>query len=99
MNNKLINFAIIGCGRIAERHAEHISNKGKLLAVCDIVNEKADALAKKYLANKYYTIDDLLKNEKEVNVIAVCSPNGLHARHSIKALQAGHHVLCEKPMA
>ena len=40
-----INFAIVGCGRIAQRHAEHIHNNGKLVAVCDIVKDKADALA------------------------------------------------------
>ena len=44
-------------------------------------------------------IDEMLANEKEVCVVAVCTPNGLHATHSIKALKAGFHVLCEKPMA
>ena len=95
----LIKFAIIGCGRIAQRHAEHIHNQGKLLAVCDVDKEKADALALKYGAKAYYDIDELLANEKEIDVIAVCSPNGLHAEHSIKSLNAGFHVLCEKPLA
>lgn len=95
---KKINFAIIGCGRIAQRHAEHIHNNGVLVAVCDIVLSKADALAAKYNAKAYQSIDDLLKNE-EVDLIAICSPNGLHAEHSIKALKAGFHVLCEKPLA
>jgi predicted dehydrogenase len=94
-----LNFAIFGCGRIAQRHAEHISHIGKLKAVCDVVTEKADVLAKNYHANAYYDISDLLKKEKEVDVVSVCTPNGLHAEHSIKALQAGFHVLCEKPMA
>ncbi len=95
----MIKFAIIGCGRIAERHAEHISNKGTLVAVCDTVPQKADALAAKYSVNKYYSIEDLLAQEKNIDVVSVCSPNGLHAEHSIKALNAGFHVLCEKPMA
>ncbi len=43
--------------------------------------------------------DELLQKAKEVDVVAVCSPNGLHAQHTIAALQAGFHVLCEKPMA
>jgi len=94
-----ITFAIIGCGRIAQRHATHISNVGILKAVCDIKKDRANSLAKKYGATPYYTIDDLLKNEKEIDVVSICTPNGLHAEHSIKALQAGHHVLCEKPMA
>ena len=94
-----VRFAIIGCGRIAQRHAEHIHKKGLLVAVCDTVKEKADAMAVQYKASVYYTIEDLLSAEKEVDVIAVCSPNGLHAAHAIKALKAGFHVLCEKPMA
>jgi len=94
-----IHFAIIGCGRIARRHAAHISERGKLLAVCDIILQKANDLAAPYGARVYDNIDELLEHEKEVDVIAICSPNGLHAEHAIKALQAGFHVLCEKPMA
>lgn len=93
-----VKFAIIGCGRIAQRHAEHINNFGKLIAVCDNVKSKADDLGAKYGAKPYYDIDELLKNE-EVDVVSICSPNGLHAIHSIKSLKAGFHVLCEKPMA
>ncbi len=96
---KTISFGIVGCGRIAQRHAEHINNKGKLIAVCDTVKEKADAMASKYNAKAYYSIDDMLANEKAMEVISICSPNGLHAEHSIKGLKAGFHVLCEKPMA
>jgi predicted dehydrogenase len=95
---KPIQFAIIGCGRIAQRHAEHIHNQGKLLAVCDIVEEKARSLANKYGAKAYSNIDELLLNEKP-DLVSICTPNGLHALHSIKALKAGFHVLCEKPMA
>jgi UDP-N-acetyl-2-amino-2-deoxyglucuronate dehydrogenase len=94
-----VKFAIVGCGRIAQRHAEHIHKKGELVAVCDVVKEKADALAQQYNAKAYYQIEDLLKEEKGVDVISVCSPNGLHAEHSIKSLRNGCHVLCEKPMA
>lgn len=99
MSQSLLRFAIIGCGRIAQRHAEHISNKAQLAAVCDIVSEKADALAKQYNAKAYYSVNDLLKEKSAFDVLSVCSPNGLHAEHSILALKAGVHVLCEKPMA
>jgi len=95
----MIRFAIIGCGRIAQRHAEHILKNGKLAMVCDNVPEKADALAQKYNARAFYDIDEMLKFSKEIDVVSICSPNGLHAEHSIKALNAGTHVLCEKPMA
>ncbi len=99
MNNTELQFAIIGCGRIAHRHAEHIENTGKLQAVCDIVAEKADALGRQYGANVYYSIEELLEHEKGLDVVAICTPNGLHAAHTIASLNAGMHVLCEKPMA
>ena len=95
----MIKFAIIGCGRIAQRHAQHIKNNGVLVAVCDIVKEKADTLAKEYDAKSYYTIQELLAVEKDIDVVAICTPNGLHAVHSILSLKAGCNVLCEKPMA
>ena len=98
MKNK-INFAIIGCGRIAQRHAEHILKNGNLVAVCDNVKSKGDEFASKFNTKAYSRIEDLLFHEKEIDIVSICSPNGLHAEHSIKALNAGFHVLCEKPLA
>jgi len=92
-------FGIVGCGRIAQRHAEHISKVGKLIAVCDVDMEKAGTLGRQYGCNIYSDIEDLLNYENGVDVVSVCSPNGLHAQHVIAALNAGNHVLCEKPMA
>ena len=98
--NKQLRFALIGCGRIAHRHAEHILNNGNLVAVCDIIRERSDSFGIEYNTKVYYSLDELLANEKNnIDVISVCTPNGLHAEHSIKALKAGIHVLCEKPMA
>ena len=94
-----IKFGLIGCGRIAQRHAEHINNKGELVAICDVVKEKADEMGTKYKARPYYDIDELLSKESGIDVVSICSPNGLHAQHAVKALNAGIHVLCEKPMA
>lgn len=93
-----LRFGIIGCGRIAERHAQYSSRVGSLVAVCDIVKERAIALAATCHAQPYYSIEALLAGE-QLDVVAVCTPNGLHALHSIQALEAGLHVLCEKPMA
>ena len=94
----MIKFAIVGCGRIAQRHAEHISKRGQLVAVCDVVKDKAQQLANTYGAKAYTSYADMLTNEPSIDVIAVCSPNGLHAQHAIDGLKAGFHVLCEKPM-
>ena len=66
--------------------------------MCDIVAEKAEAFAIQYNANAYSSIDDLLAAEKDIDIISICTPNGFHAEHSIKSLQAGKHVLCEKPL-
>lgn len=95
----MTSFALIGCGRIAQRHAEHISKRGTLVAVCDTVAEKADALATRYNAKAYYSLESLLADSTAIDVVAICSPNGLHAQHSIACLNAGYNVLCEKPMA
>lgn len=95
-----LRIGIIGCGRIAQRHAEHIANKAKLVAVCDVIPEKAAQLSAKYGSRQYIDVDEMLQKEKQnMDVVAICSPNGLHAEHSILALNAGYHVLCEKPMA
>lgn len=94
-----IRFAIAGCGRIARRHAGHIVGKGLLTAVCDVVPEKADSLAGDHAAKAWYSLDELLAKQNDIDVVSVCTPNGLHAEHTIKALRAGFHVLCEKPMA
>jgi UDP-N-acetyl-2-amino-2-deoxyglucuronate dehydrogenase len=94
----MYNFGIVGCGRIAPRHAEQIKKTGNLIAVCDIDKGKADAFAKEYNTRAYYSIEDLLGNEKDIDVISICTPNGYHAEHAIKSLQAGKNVLCEKPL-
>ena len=94
----MYKFGLIGCGRIAHRHAEQIKKTGILTAVCDIDETKANKFAKTYNATAYYSIDDLLKKEKDLDIISVCTPNGYHAEHAIKSLQAGKNVLCEKPL-
>jgi predicted dehydrogenase len=98
MQNRKLNFALVGCGRIGQRHAEHIVNHGNLVALCDTDPQKLEALTKQYNLPGYSDIDDLLKSEKNIDVISICTPNGLHAQHTIKSLRSGHHVLCEKPM-
>jgi UDP-N-acetyl-2-amino-2-deoxyglucuronate dehydrogenase len=94
----LYQFAITGCGKIAGRHAQQAARLGKLVAVCDVVAHHADELAAQYGARAYYDYATMLANEKELDVVSICTPNGLHAAQSIAALQAGINVLCEKPM-
>jgi predicted dehydrogenase len=100
MHTELIRFGIIGCGRIANRHAKHIANNGQLAATCDIDIEKAGNLADEYGCKAWSDTEKFLtENKGKMDVVSVCSPNGLHADHTIAALRHGYHVLCEKPMA
>jgi predicted dehydrogenase len=94
-----IEFAIVGCGRIAQRHAEHIAHFGRLSAVCDIVGDKAQTLADKYNCTAYTSYAEMLARGAGFDVVSICTPNALHARQSIAGLEAGKHVICEKPMA
>lgn len=94
-----LKFAIIGCGKIAIRHAEQAAKHGSIVAVCDIVKEKANELASKFNSTPFYTITDLFNAVKDIDITSICTPNGLHAEHSMIALKNGSHVLCEKPMS
>ena len=94
-----LSFAIIGCGNIGKRHAEQINAVGKLVAICDIVASKAEELGQRFSAETFSAIEDLFAKKKNIDVAVICTPNGLLADHSVIALRAGCHVLCEKPMA
>jgi UDP-N-acetyl-2-amino-2-deoxyglucuronate dehydrogenase len=96
---KRLNIALVGCGRIGMRHAEHIVNWGNLVAACDTKTERAKDISNKYSVPTYDSIESMLNTAKGIDVVSVCSPNGLHAKHTILALKNGCHVLCEKPMA
>jgi UDP-N-acetyl-2-amino-2-deoxyglucuronate dehydrogenase len=94
-----LKFGIIGCGRIASRHAEQINRIATLQAVCDKIESRAIEFGQRYGATIYTDYKELMIKEKDIDVIAVCTPNGLHAENSIMAFRHGFHVLCEKPMA
>lgn len=96
-----LKIAVIGCGSIAKhRHLpEYAANKHvEITAVCDIVGERAEEAAAKYQAKAYTDYKELLK-QGDIDAVSVCLPNYLHAPVSVDALNAGKHVLCEKPMA
>ncbi|MEA4901456.1 Gfo/Idh/MocA family oxidoreductase [Desulfitobacterium sp.] len=97
---KKIRFAIIGCGRIAPKHAESIVAipEAELVAVCDIVPEKAQAFADKYGAKPYTSFEEMLAAE-DIEVVTVATPSDLHAPIGIAAAKLGKHVMVEKPMA
>ena len=97
----MFGIGIIGCGKIAQvRHipeyAEH--KDAKLLGFYDINKERAAALAQQYGGTAYATVEELLANP-DIHAVSVCAANFAHAELPIAALNAGKHVLCEKPMA
>ena len=98
--DKKIRFAVVGCGHIGKRHAEMITRdeKAELVALCDI-RPKEELGVEAYPVPFVKNLDELLEIASDVDVINICVPNGLHAEMAIKAIEAGHHVVIEKPMA
>jgi UDP-N-acetyl-2-amino-2-deoxyglucuronate dehydrogenase len=95
-----IKFAVIGQGHIGKRHAEMVrrNSQCELVAVCDTLPK--EKLGLENLQEKFYSsVDDLLKTHPDLDVVNVCTPNGLHAEHSLKCLDASKNVVVEKPMA
>ena len=98
----MIRFGLLGCGRIAKRHSDLLGGKqidgACLMAVCDPIRERADAIGAKFGVSAHYHIDDLLAR-KDIDAVAVLTPSGMHAAHVIACAKAGKHVVVEKPMA
>lgn len=94
-----LRFAIVGCGVIAPIHALSLEElpAAKLVAVCDIVPEKAQALASQYGVDAYLEYAVMFQRE-DIDVVLVLTPSGLHAQVGIAAAQAGKHVIVEKPI-
>ncbi len=99
-----VRLGIIGCGGIANgKHLPALKKikEVELVAFCDIIVERAEKAAKDFGvegAKVYEDFNEMLKNEK-LDVVHVCTPNNMHAPASIAAMEAGCHVMCEKPMA
>jgi predicted dehydrogenase len=95
-----IKFAVIGQGHIGKRHAEMVRRnpEAELIAVCDIA--KPEQLGLTDLKEPFYnSAEEMLAKHPEIEVVNICSPNGLHAQHSLIGLEAGKNIVCEKPMA
>lgn len=96
-----VKVGIIGSGLIARlAHAPGYQNAGaEIVATADIVGERAKKLAEDFsIAHTFTDYRDLLARP-DIEAVSVCVPNHLHKEVTIAALQAGKHVLCEKPMA
>ncbi|MDX8395404.1 MAG: Gfo/Idh/MocA family oxidoreductase [Mariprofundaceae bacterium] len=94
-------MAIVGCGRISKNHFSSIekhSDNLELIAVCDIDSNTLQAHAERYQVKGYQQLEDMLKQEA-LDMIAICTPSGLHPEQTILAAKHKVHVITEKPMA
>jgi UDP-N-acetyl-2-amino-2-deoxyglucuronate dehydrogenase len=98
--SKKIKFAVIGQGHIGKRHAEMVRRNPdcELIAVCDV--EPKDKIGLSEISEPFYNSpNEMLEKHPDIEVVNVCTPNGLHAEHSLIALEYRKHVVVEKPMA
>lgn len=98
----ILNFALVGCGRIAARHAELLGNNqiphSKLVAVCDIVKSKAAKIGKDFSV-PYFTDMHEMMRAANIDVVVILTESGNHAKHTIALAPYGKHIMVEKPMA
>lgn len=96
----MYKFGIVGCGMIASIHADAIKkiDNAVLYAVADNNKESAKAFAQKENVIAYESFEKML-NDKEIDVVCICTPSCFHAQNAIDAMKKGKHVVVEKPMA
>ena len=97
----MIKLGIIGTGGMANCHAQNFAKMKnvKIVAACDIVDEKVKNFAGQYNIPKTFTnIDDMLKNT-EIDAVSNVTPDALHSPVSLKVIESGKHIFCEKPLA
>jgi UDP-N-acetyl-2-amino-2-deoxyglucuronate dehydrogenase len=94
-----LRFGIVGCGVIGPVHAEAIAGLpgAELVAVSDILPERAQQLASKYWVTPYTDLQDMLAHER-LDIVIICTPSGLHGEHACQIMRSGRHVIVEKPM-
>ncbi|MEN6461522.1 MAG: Gfo/Idh/MocA family oxidoreductase [Syntrophomonas sp.] len=96
----MINIGLIGCGRISKNHLEAIDQlaEARCIACCDIVEERARDVAKKYNISSWTTKYEEMLLDSRIDIVSICTPSGLHPKHGILAAKHGKHVISEKPM-
>ncbi|WP_374055118.1 Gfo/Idh/MocA family protein [Rossellomorea sp. FM04394] len=95
-----MNFAIVGCGFIAKKHAAAIEkiDAAKLVAVCDKVPATMKFYKEEYGAEPYTELEKMLEKE-DVDIICICTPSGFHASIAVQVAEAKKHIIVEKPIA
>jgi UDP-N-acetyl-2-amino-2-deoxyglucuronate dehydrogenase len=98
--SKKIKFAVVGFGHIGKKHAAMVvgNPESELVAIVDNDSAKINEAKSLYKTQVFSDINDLVKSNLEIDVVNICTPNGLHADQSILALERKCHVVIEKPM-
>jgi predicted dehydrogenase len=103
MTSEPLGFALVGCGRIAQRYLELLSGPvagARLVAVCDLKLDRADAAANRANVPSYMDMHKMMRaHQSEVDVVCVLTESGHHAGNAIALAQYGKHLVVEKPMA
>lgn len=98
----MLRFALVGCGRIAKRHSELLGlsqiKNASLVAVCDLVEEKARKIGSLY-SIPFYTDMHVMMSSNDIDVVVVLTESGNHAKHVIELSKYKKHIIVEKPMA
>ncbi|MFC5471381.1 Gfo/Idh/MocA family protein [Cohnella suwonensis] len=96
-----IRIGVIGTGSISECHLNAYARNAnaRIVAICDVNEERARKVAAKYGADKTFTDYHRLLADPDIDAVSICTWNNTHAPISIAALEAGKHVLVEKPLA
>ncbi|MDJ0712144.1 MAG: Gfo/Idh/MocA family oxidoreductase [Woeseiaceae bacterium] len=98
----MLKFALVGCGRIAKRHSELLGHGqiegAELVAVCDLVASKADAIAANFNVPSFTDMHEMMR-EVPIDVVVVLTESGRHAGHVLELAPYGKHIVVEKPMA
>lgn len=99
MSEKPLKFAIVGCGHIGKRHAEMIARNSEAELVALVDSKRREDLGLDAYDTPFFdSVETMLEQVEDVDVVNICTPNGLHAKQSLLALQKGKHVVCEKPL-
>ncbi len=95
-----VRFAVVGAGHIGKRHASMVKHnvEAELVAICDIKPKDVLGLEEYEDVEFYNDLDEMLE-KSDFDVLCICTPNGLHAKHACRALDKGRHIVCEKPLA
>ncbi len=97
--NDILGFGVIGCGVIGPWHAQAINSiEGvKLIAVCDVIEERAKKLAEEHGGEPCTDYNEMVKRD-DIDIVNICTPSGMHAEMGVAAAEAGKHVISEKPL-